>query len=362
MTSPAVLLAGSLAPAVRFMDGLDLYGSISATPDNWQNTRGTIRINQGAGRFGGDALECDEFDGILRIDHDFTLTDRVVFQSHVYQDTNTGGGNRQTVLVLAETSGSSSNNGSAIESGQIVAITNDGDTNTTLITDAAGTQWDISASWPAVGTWFYLEVGVDIGSTIASIIVRIDENEVLNVTGDTSSVADFNRLAFGSGNHPAFTRWDDPIIVDYPTGDTSFLGQKRIATLKPNANGSTIQFASSTVDDNYQNVDEQYSDGTTSLNRSQTVGNRDLFSFEDILDTIGTIEAVQLRSVAKGTGNSSVSNILKPGGASNVTVGKKNAISIEFVTYKTIWLKNPETLAKWLDTEVQNIEAGYEHK
>jgi len=342
--------------ALRFMDGFDLHGSALALP---YTVESNVSIEQGGGRFGGDALKLVPEGGRVVLDG-FDMTGRVFAGMHHYISTGTEGANHEAIVEFGDNS-LQTQGGSKISSGGVVSLTYNG-SPLVEVNDAAGNTWDITSSWPKAGKWFHFEIGFDVNASSSNIVVRVDGNEILNVTGDTTAVSAINKVVLGSGDGFEFVKMDDVFVADDSAGQiTDFPGMVRIATLRPSGAGDSADFTSDTGDANYQNVDEGYPDFDTSTNTSSTLGNRDLFTHGDISDDIASIKAVQTKVNARTQGSGKdIAPALKPGGASTVYTGTVVRPASSFGWLQEIFETNPDTTQAWTETEVQNLQAGYE--
>lgn len=102
---------------------------------------------------------------------------------------------------------------------------------------------------PSAG-WYFLEIGATVSATVGQVTVRINGNVALNVSGlnlQMSANAWVNAISFNGA-----MLMDDLYLCDGSTGPGShpcntFLGDKRVRTVYPNANVSTAFTPSSPV-------------------------------------------------------------------------------------------------------------------
>jgi hypothetical protein len=344
-----------------WMDGWDTYGSTGDTSP-YVVDNGIVNILTSGGRFAsGGAVECQDFAGRLRIPNLPAISTRFFFGAHLLQE-NSGSGNDQQLVEIGDSGATGVN--AEKSSGGIVTISNEGDTNTTTVRDANGNSWDISSSWPSLGSWFYLEIAADVNAASSNIVVRIDGSEILNVTGATDNSGNVETIILGSGNHPDTSTWDDTILMDdQGTQNNGFLGPRRIVTLRPNATGDSADWSATGSATNYENVDEAPGpNGDTDYNSSGTSGDLDLFNHEDISLAVNEINAVQVQ--VKGKNAAGTGQTVAPTVKSGTTVSNGTSTQISSSNYtaiRAVFENDPDTGSAWTKSGVNNAQAGYDN-
>lgn len=154
--------------------------------------------------------------------------------------------------------------------------------------------------------WHYLEVKVNLNSTTGSVVLRLNNEEILNVTGvNTVGSSAFTRpgmIGFGNSGDSVKTEVDDIYICDdQGSSHNDFLGDGAVRRLNPNAVGDFSQFTNSGGGDNYQDVDETDPDGDTTYVESRVAGQKDTYNFQDITDDPASISSVTVKSFVKKT-------------------------------------------------------------
>lgn len=343
-----------------WMDGWDTYGSISDVSP-YAIDRGTVNIVTSGGRFGGGAVECGDFDGRLRVPNLGPITTRFFFGAHLKQR-GPGPGNDQQLVEIGDSTAAGVEGPRS--SGGIVTISNNGNGNITTVRDANGNSWDVTSLWPALSSWFYLEIGADVNAASANIVVKVDGSEILNVTGGTDQSGDAETVILGSGNEPDFSVWDDTILMDdQGTQNNGFLGFRRIVTLRPNATGDSADWAATGSPTNFENVDEAPGpNGDTDYNSSGTSGDLDLFGHEDTTLSVVEINAVQVQ--VKGRTDAGTGQTVAPTVKSGSTVSNgtgQQITSSSYTAIRSIFENDPDTGSKWTKSGVNNLQAGYDN-
>lgn len=213
-----------------------------------------------------------------------------------------------------------------------------------------------------VNIWRYVEMKVFIHDTSGTIEVRVDGEVWLNFVGDTRNAgtsSNIDLLAFYHYvNFNSFI--DDLYICDTNgTANNDFLGDSRIETLRPNANGSSSQFVGSDGNsiDNYLLVNEA-TPSTAEYVSSGVAGNKDLYNFFDLSNSASTVKGVQLNTyVAKSdTGSRSVTNLVKSGIAE--ATGATTTLSSSYTVVSHVQEIDPSTSAAWTANGINTAEFG----
>ena len=235
--------------------------------------------------------------------------------------------------------------------------------------DHTGTLLASSALMLSPGNWRYFEIRATINDTTGSCEVRVDGNTtpIINFTGDTrngGTLTTFDMIslrAYKSGTTGAATGvFDDLYILDDTgTTNTTFLGDVRAITLRPDGAGADTQLAPTGSATNWQNVDETaYS--TVDYNASATVGQRDTYTLSNLPLGMGTVHAVQSNLIAaKSDATTANARIpLRSGGA--LYYGMTTALSTSYLTFSDVYQLNPNTSSSWTQAAVDGLEVGME--
>lgn len=161
-----------------------------------------------------------------------------------------------------------------------------------------------------LATWYYIEFKVTIGNA-GSYEVRVNgAQELVDASEDTQNTANafanIVRLGgIGSGTQAATWRMDDFYVCDDSGGvNDDFLGDIRVEATFPDGNGNTSNFDGSDGNstDNYLLVDETTTpDDDTTYVESPDVGDKDTYTFGNLVTSAGTVLAVQPVLLARKT-------------------------------------------------------------
>ncbi|HSX06789.1 MAG TPA: hypothetical protein VLG92_03650 [Candidatus Saccharimonadia bacterium] len=220
--------------------------------------------------------------------------------------------------------------------------------------------------------WHYVELGATISATVGTAIVKIDNTQVINFSGNTKNGGtstnidavcfESNLYNFGGGG---WLWLGSPVVDDLyicnalGTANNTFLGDSRIETLMPNAAGSSTQLTPTGSGTNYLNVND-IPDSTATYNGSSTIGQRDTYGLGDLVAGTGNVIGTQQVTVAFKGGAGVAS--LKPAQKSGATVsyGATRSLGTSSTVYTDVFETNPATLSAWTASDMNSLEAGAE--
>lgn len=235
--------------------------------------------------------------------------------------------------------------------------------------DHTGTLLASSSVILSPGNWRYLEMRATLNDTTGTCEVRIDGNAtpIINFTGDTKNggtLTTFDMIslrAYKAGSSGAATGvFDDLYLLDDTgTTNTTFLGDVRAVTLRPDGAGTDTQLTPTGSVTNWQNVDETtYS--TADYNASATVGQRDTYTLSSLPAGMGTIYAVQSNLIAAKSDTTTANARIPLRIGAGLYYGGTTALSTSYLTYSDVHQVNPGTTTAWTMTDLNNLEAGME--
>lgn len=216
-----------------------------------------------------------------------------------------------------------------------------------------------------IGVWHYIEFEIKIHDTTGYVTIRVDGVAVESATGldnqsDISSNMD--RFSFGGDTAAAVNcDFDDFYILDDSGAApyNTFLGDCRIETLSPNADGTTNNFTPS-AGSNYQNVDETPGpDDDTSYNESSGVGNKDLYNMTALSELFDTVYAVMPEVYARknDVGTRTINNVVRTGTTEDD--GPARGLGESYAYHQgDILIQDPDTVTDWTAAGVNAAQCG----
>lgn len=244
-----------------------------------------------------------------------------------------------------------------------ISVRRGANAGTVLATSATGVFLD--------NTWTYIEVYVKISDTVGEVIVKVNNNEVINITGQdtrnggTGVIDSFAYVVGGYtdgfGSNGAQLDFDDTYACSSAgTVNNTFLGPVRIDGLLPDSDGATTDFTPLSGSDNFAMVDEAVPDGDTSYNTSATPGHKDIFGLSDIptpasVTVFGVISRVRAKASDLGVVElqpSVISNAVEDDGASRF-------LGTSYAEYSDLFEQNPDGNVSWTDSSVNTLQIAY---
>ena len=224
----------------------------------------------------------------------------------------------------------------------------------------------IATSLPGLfsfGFWNYLEVKVFCNNSSGYVQIRIGGQTYLNATGLNTKYTGNNYInsirvqPFASTGAFNFMIDDMYALDDTGSFNTDFLGECRIQTQYPTANGAENDFAVFGAGSNYQAVDETVADDDTTYIRSAVVGNIDEYSMGTLALT-GTIYGVQVNVTQRkdDVGSRVIAPLIHTGGTSYL--GSYFSCLSDYVVAQKLWQQNPNTAGTWTNAQLNSSYAG----
>lgn len=166
----------------------------------------------------------------------------------------------------------------------------------------------IAANPYPLSVWYYVEVRFTIASAVTPGMcqVRVNGEIVIDATGGSTQPAgdglmDMVRFGAKSGNYEINFLYDDLYICDTTgTMNNDFLGDVRIDTYAPNADGSLLEWTPTPAGTHYTTVDESPPSWSDYISADVT-GARDLFTITPLSELPGSILGVRPLALARKT-------------------------------------------------------------
>jgi len=143
------------------------------------------------------------------------------------------------------------------------------------------------------GVWHYIEVLLFSDSSVGTITIRLDGQDIYSKTGLNTGGQDVVgiRLSSSMGTTDISAYYDNLYFAD------DLQGVLQMLLKRPNGDYDADDFTCSSGTDRYALIDGNF-DGDSSYIESGTVGHTAVFDYEDISEN-GKIAAVQVNTVAK---------------------------------------------------------------
>lgn len=212
------------------------------------------------------------------------------------------------------------------------------------------------------GVWFYFEIKVVFSQTVGTVDVKVDGASVISDTGlDTCQTANASIDSFRFRGGPVYMYMDDLYICDDSgSKNNDFLGDCRVHTLYPDADGNHSDFTPSTGSDHYAMVDDaQPTSVDTDYNESSTVGHKDTYSMDTYAED-GTIYGIQVCSAVRNpdTGTMTVRNLCRSGATPTDNEGASLTLSQSDQMAIDVWEQEPTDTVDWTAAKINAAEFG----
>jgi len=248
----------------------------------------------------------------------------------------------------------------------------------TIFADNMGCIWGHANEWTTAPVltfyrWQWVEIAFTFHNSAGAVQIYVDGTQVVNETGlDTNRDAGGNdslgAISYASqGRIPTDNAdkhsYNDVIVWDDSGSNinTFPLGPQRVATLRPDAEGTTIQFTPQTGTDNSAMVDEVGGADVSTYNESSTVGHIDMYTVDNLAFTPTTVNAVQVSAQVEATSTTDREFKLKADDGTTIGASGDMQTPNGGTEYwqNHIWELNP-TGAAWTETTVNGMEIGIE--
>lgn len=233
-----------------------------------------------------------------------------------------------------------------------------------IIRDSAGTLLATGAAVMNVATWYYVEVKAYVNG--ASGTVEGHLNGAADIAQATVNIGSTN---FGSvylgcpdNNHGFSNGWDyDDLYVADTSGAAprnAYLGDVRVETIYPTADGTNTAWAASTSTD-VSCVDDATPNGDTDYISDATAGHLESFGTGDLTASAGTVYGVQTnlwarKDDAAGTART-IAPLIRQGGTDYA--GTTVALATTYADLTQIYNQDP-TNSDWTISNVNADEYG----
>ena len=214
--------------------------------------------------------------------------------------------------------------------------------------------------------WNYLEVKCKIDNSNGHIVVRLNEQEMINWTGDNIYTGP---TAYQVSRFQLYLTDDWKLLIDdlYIAGgngsyNNDFLGDVRIDVINPNGAGNHTDLTPSTGN-NYECIDEVVVDESDYV-EGANLGEIDSYSYPDVPTDLNdsAIFAVDLRHIAQrtaGSDNIKIDGLLRTG-STDYNVSADLSLEDSWGNKNFVFEKDPSDSGDWTQAKINACEFGME--
>lgn len=215
--------------------------------------------------------------------------------------------------------------------------------------------------WQA-GVWRYIEVKYTLAT--GACTVRMDTNTIVTTTLPTAaSVSSFvmgPNNAYDTAIYNGTIAYFDDIYVlsDAGTTNNTFLGDVRVQTLLPSADGSNSGMTPDAGTTHYSRVNEATPDTTTYVSTPNT-GVKDSYKYQQLATNTSSVYGVAVTSyVSKDApGTASIASLVRMSSTDYVNA-MPQALSASWTAVTDLYNARPSDSGVWTTTDVNNAEFG----
>lgn len=228
--------------------------------------------------------------------------------------------------------------------------------------DGGGTLLGTSTALLTADTWHHLEVKVSIHDSTGTVEVRLNGVTILNLTGqDTqaTAIASTSQLVLRTRNNSGGA---DCYVDDLYAWDTTgsannnFIGDRKVHTLFPNADGASEDWTRSTGADSFALVDDFPPNDDTDYISTATAGHLTALGFQDLPANVTGIAAVQAVYRARKTDAAATDVRTRARSGGTDANGTTRPMTTSYNYYQDIYETDPDTAAAWTRAGVDAAE------
>ena len=204
--------------------------------------------------------------------------------------------------------------------------------------------------------WFYFECKVTISDTVGVVEVRINGNQVLNLTSkDTKFGSDYIRKIMLRCLNSNLDCYYDDLYFD----DSQFHGDVRVRTFMPDADGNSVDFTRSGGSNDYECVDESPSNDDTDYIVSDTLNHKSIFGITT--GVLGTVKAIQVNNHVRvdEAGTRKIKSVIRSNSTDYQGI-ESPEITADYLFESEIWELDPDDSGAWTQTKLEAAEFGLE--
>lgn len=211
----------------------------------------------------------------------------------------------------------------------------------------------------------HFETFVTFSGTVGYIEARVNGVTVLSLADVNTGAAGcaqvamlFNTSGVTNVNMKAYM--DDLYCYD-GTGsfNNSFLGDRRVITLKPNANTAEADWTPVGAATGYEAIDDVTPDGDTTYISSATVGDISEFQYENMPAGISNIAAVVAVNMSRKTDAGPTNMQVSAISGASVTDGADRPITERYTYWQDVFETDPASAAPFTPAEVDALKIRF---
>lgn len=350
--------------SLLFVDSFDHYPSADVAV-KWNNillqgggaSAGVVTVDPVAGRRGGGALRIK---GDAQVTKNLPGATTTIFGAAVKLTTWGNPTTSSDTIVALGGAADLHLYITASPDGSLQAYRKTGSITRTLLGTTTGAAISLN-------NYFYLEVKATIDAIAGKVKILVDGATVLNLINvntlgpNSAGVSKTSRVVLSTPSTGASTDvalYDDLYIADDAgVFNNDFFGDVRVDVVRPNADGTYLDFTPSSGTAHFSLLNEAVPNATTSV-ASSTLGHKDSYQFTDIASIVGQVRGVQIVDAAlkDDAGLRSLAHLAKSGASEQQSAAMP--LSTDRKYYMSIHETDPATGTAWSQTSINAAEFG----
>ena len=209
-------------------------------------------------------------------------------------------------------------------------------------------------AWSAANVWRYVE----LKHTPSTGVCEIRVDGVVRVSGTVPTATSATSLAF---EYPTGNQyWIDDLYVLDTTGTTNnnYLGDVRVQTIMPSADGANTAMTPDSGTAHYSRVNEATPD-TTSYVASTSAGVKDSYKYQQLAANTSSVYGVAITSYTSKDApvTAGLATLVRLGSTDYINA-QPQALSASWVAGTDLYQTRPSDSAPWTPTDINTAEFG----
>lgn len=228
-----------------------------------------------------------------------------------------------------------------------------------------GTLLGTSTVALSAGTYYYIEFGYNVHSSLGAYNVLLNGVDILdaqnvNTRGAAASTNYANTFRL-QGVTAATNKFDDLYVTNNvgPSPHNAYLGVGRVETLYPDGNGDQADWTSAAGGTAvFGDVSEAQCDSDTSYSYTSLAGNRQNYTADNVSGPTQQVVGVMVTAIVAfgDAGPHSIKLSTKP--STTNYDGEAQSITAAYLAYEQAFAINPQTGALWTPAELNAAKFG----
>lgn len=211
------------------------------------------------------------------------------------------------------------------------------------------------AVWSTGNVWRFIELKYVVSTGVCE--VRVDG--VVALSGTVPTAASITSIVFPNQANGTYINIDDIYVLDTTgTVNNTYLGDVRVQTLLPSADGTNLAMTPDSGTTHYNRVNEAAPD-TTSYVSTASAGAKDSYRYQQLTANTSAVYGVAVTSYASKDAPvaAGVATLVRLGSTDYVNA-QVQSLSASWVAGTDLYQTRPSDSAPWTPTDINSAEFG----